>query len=103
MLFQVLFCCITPIFVNNDTFVDCGTQVEKQGKACRKELEHALTRAAMDQDLGAIDEAEVVLFQKEHKLERLLAQKNMFEAALVRAYLTAIDRSCIACWPGTTV
>ncbi|DBB03781.1 hypothetical protein WJX82_003590 [Trebouxia sp. C0006] len=56
--------------------------VEKQGKACRKTLERALTRAAMDQDLGAIDEAEVVLSQKEHKLERLLTQKNMFEAAL---------------------
>ena len=62
-----------------------GTQAEKQGKACRKTLERALTRAAMDQDLGAIDEAEVVLSQKEHKLERLLTQKNMFEAALVCA------------------
>jgi len=67
--------------------------VEKQGKACRKTLERALTRAAMDQDLGAIDEAEVVLSQKEHKLERLLTQKNMFEAALVRAYLTGTDRN----------
>ena len=57
----------------------------------------------MDKDLGAIDEAEVVLSQKEQKLERLLTQKNMFEAVLVRAYLTAIDRNCTACWPGTTV
>ena len=57
----------------------------------------------MDKDLGAIDEAEVVLSQKEQKLERLLTQKNMFEAVLVRAYLTAIDRNCTAYWPGTTV
>ena len=57
----------------------------------------------MDKDLGAIDEAEVVLSQKEQKLERLLTQKNTFEAVLVRAYLTAIDRNCTACWPGTTV
>jgi len=67
--------------LDNDSIFGCGTQVEKQGKACRKELERALTRAAMDQDLGAIDEAEVVLSQKEHKLERLLTQKNMIEAA----------------------
>ena len=71
--------------LGNNSVCGCGTQVEKQGKACRKELERALTRAAMDQDLRAIDEAEVVLSQKEHKLERLLTQKNMFEAALVRA------------------
>ncbi len=37
----------------------------------------------MDQDLGAIDEAEGAIAQKEHKLERLLTQNNMFEDALV--------------------
>lgn len=71
----------------------CAVQVEKQGKACRKELERALTRAAMDQDLGAIDEAEVVMTQKEHKLERLLTQKNMLDTALVR--LTRSQNACV--------
>lgn len=42
----------------------CGTQVEKQGKASRKVLERALTRAAVDEDLRASGKAEVVLSQK---------------------------------------
>ena len=84
-------CCFATSWRSLQTFwaiksvCGCGTQVENQGKACRKELERALTRAAMDQDLRAIDEAEMVLSQKEHKLERLLTRKNMLEAALVRA------------------
>ena len=53
-------------------------QVENQGKACRKELERALTRAALEQDIGCIDEAEGVIAHKEHRLERLLTQKNIF-------------------------
>lgn len=47
----------------------------------------------MDQDLGAIDEAELVMTKKEHKLERLLTQKNMLDTALVR--LTRSQNACI--------
>lgn len=42
-----------------------------------------MTRAALDQDMAAIDEAENVIAQKEHKLERLLTQNNIFSAVLV--------------------
>ena len=52
-----------------------GTQVEKQGKASRQVPEHALTRAAMDEDLGVSDKAEVVLSQK---LERLFTTRAEF-------------------------
>ena len=41
-------------------------QAKKEGKACRKELERAcaLTKVAMDQDLAATDETEVVQFRR---------------------------------------
>lgn len=42
-----------------------------------------MTRAALDQDMAAIDEAENVIAQKEHKLERLLTQNNIFSEVLV--------------------
>lgn len=62
-------------------------QVDKQERACRKELERALTRAALDQDIEAIDEAEGMIAQKEHRLERLLTQSNLFQTALVSSLL----------------
>ncbi|DBA98770.1 TPA: hypothetical protein ACH3X1_014539 [Trebouxia sp. C0004] len=49
------------------------TQAEKKGKASRKVLEHALTRAALEPDLAAIDKAEVEL---SHKLESFFSRKG---------------------------
>ena len=60
-------------------------QMKKEGNAGRNELEHALTKAVMDQDPAATDEAAVVPPQKQHKLERLFSRMNMTEAALVCA------------------
>lgn len=59
-----------------------------QGKACRKELERALTRAALEQDIGCIDEAEGLIAHKEHRLERLLTQKNVLAEAMVGSAAT---------------
>lgn len=49
-------------------------------------LERALTRAAIDHDLGAIDECEGTMKHREQKLERLLTQHNI--AALEKATVT---------------
>lgn len=57
-------------------------QVDRQERACRKVLQRALTRAALDQDIHAIDEAEGMIAHKEHKLERLLTQSNIFQVVL---------------------
>ena len=64
-----------------------AVQVDRQERACRKELERALTRAALDQDIDAIDEAEGIIAQKEHRLERLLTQSNVLQAAMVSILL----------------
>ena len=77
-----------------------GLQVEKQEKACRRELERALTRAAMEQDLAAIDQAESVMAVREHKLERLLTQKNLFAQPLVGAAAAYAwcEHVCVKTW-----
>ena len=70
-------------------------QVEQQERACRRVLERALTRAAVDHDLGAIDDCEGTMKHREQKLERLLTHKHMldFEEPLV-CYLMASITTC---------
>ena len=70
-------------------------QVEQQERACRKVLERALTRAAIDHDLGAIDDCEGTMKHREQKLERLLTQKNILDHGVPLVY-TLWHQCCFA-------
>ncbi|KAL3156021.1 hypothetical protein ABBQ32_013009 [Trebouxia sp. C0010 RCD-2024] len=68
--------------ISSEQDLSITNPVNRQERACRKVLQRALTRAALDQDIHAIDEAEGVIAHKERKLERLFSHSNMFQAGM---------------------